>query len=172
MLTLFSVVGTAIGKAVVIYEVTAVVHGKQLLIQCKNSLQLKISSYANAFADDEAPFFYWSVPETCIALICACLPTLRPVFLLLYPGTIISSIRTTFVSGSGSNNETTRGTRSNNGPTLQSRPGADSESTQKFARLSDGHSPSFNRDEEVAAWELELDNMHKKQIGPSATREL
>ena len=36
---------------------------------------------------------YWTVPETCIAVVCACLPTLRPIFISMSPESIIGSIR-------------------------------------------------------------------------------
>lgn len=45
-----------------------------------------------AMIDDEAPYIYWTVPETCIALICACLPTLRPLFARWTPNLLRSRI--------------------------------------------------------------------------------
>ena len=36
---------------------------------------------------------YWTVPETCIAVVCACLPTLRPIFIGMSPESVIGSIR-------------------------------------------------------------------------------
>ena len=38
---------------------------------------------------------YWTVPETCIAVVCACLPTLRPIFIGMSLKSAISSIRST-----------------------------------------------------------------------------
>ena len=38
---------------------------------------------------------YWTVPETCIAVVCACLPTLRPIFTDMSLKSAISSIRST-----------------------------------------------------------------------------
>ncbi|KAK3322704.1 hypothetical protein B0H66DRAFT_602136 [Apodospora peruviana] len=42
---------------------------------------------------DEAPLFYWTVPELCLAVVCACLPILRPIVHGLTPSSVFSSIR-------------------------------------------------------------------------------
>ena len=34
---------------------------------------------------------YWTVPETCVAVVCACLPTLRPIFIGMSPESVIGS---------------------------------------------------------------------------------
>ncbi|KAH7092266.1 hypothetical protein FB567DRAFT_516875 [Paraphoma chrysanthemicola] len=40
-----------------------------------------------------APTMYWTIPETCIAVVGACLPTLRPLFYGWSPESIIGSVR-------------------------------------------------------------------------------
>jgi len=42
---------------------------------------------------DEAPIFYWTIPESCIAVVAACLPTIRPVFRGWSAESIVASIR-------------------------------------------------------------------------------
>ncbi|KAF2205334.1 hypothetical protein GQ43DRAFT_386103, partial [Delitschia confertaspora ATCC 74209] len=36
---------------------------------------------------------YWTIPETCIAVVCACLPTLRPLFHGWSPESLVGSVR-------------------------------------------------------------------------------
>ncbi|TVY93247.1 Satratoxin biosynthesis SC1 cluster protein [Lachnellula willkommii] len=60
---------------------------------------------------DEAPTFYWTVPECSLAVVCACLPTLRPIFHGLTPISLITSMRSllsrrTFRSSNASRNAT------------------------------------------------------------------
>jgi hypothetical protein len=50
--------------------------------------------------DDEAPVFYWTIPEPCVAVIGACLPTIRPIFLGWSPESIVGSIRSIMSLGS------------------------------------------------------------------------
>ncbi|RYF45018.1 MAG: hypothetical protein EOO38_16765 [Cytophagaceae bacterium] len=40
-----------------------------------------------------APTMYWTIPETCIAVVGACLPTLRPLFYGWSPESILGSVR-------------------------------------------------------------------------------
>ncbi|KAF2792104.1 hypothetical protein K505DRAFT_388011 [Melanomma pulvis-pyrius CBS 109.77] len=42
---------------------------------------------------DEAPTMYWTIPETCMAVVCACLPTLRPLFQGWSPESLVGSMR-------------------------------------------------------------------------------
>ncbi|KAG9238606.1 hypothetical protein BJ875DRAFT_539516 [Amylocarpus encephaloides] len=42
---------------------------------------------------DGAPVFYWTLTEACFAVVAACLPTLRPVFLHWVPDSLLSSLR-------------------------------------------------------------------------------
>ena len=45
---------------------------------------------------DEAPLFYWTVPECCLSVVCANLPTLRPLFHGVSPESVMSSVRSIF----------------------------------------------------------------------------
>lgn len=45
------------------------------------------------FSGNDAFTAMWSVVETCIAIVCACLPTLRPVLDVVFSGSILGSIR-------------------------------------------------------------------------------
>jgi hypothetical protein len=36
---------------------------------------------------------YWTIPESCMAVVCACLPTLRPLFHGWSPESLIGSVR-------------------------------------------------------------------------------
>jgi len=41
----------------------------------------------------EGPLFYWTVPECCLSVVCACLPTLRPIFHGWSPESLMGSVR-------------------------------------------------------------------------------
>ncbi|MCJ1371469.1 hypothetical protein MMC20_002686 [Loxospora ochrophaea] len=45
---------------------------------------------------DLAPVFYWTVPESCLSVVCASLPTLRPLFHGISPESLIRSVRGVF----------------------------------------------------------------------------
>ena len=48
------------------------------------------------FLDEYAPLFYWTVPECCLSVVCACLPSLRPIFQDLSTKSILDSVRNAF----------------------------------------------------------------------------
>ena len=39
---------------------------------------------------------YWTIPETCMAVVCACLPSLRPLFHGWSPESLVGSVRSAF----------------------------------------------------------------------------
>ncbi|KAF2750984.1 hypothetical protein M011DRAFT_455943 [Sporormia fimetaria CBS 119925] len=81
----FIVLVVAIGKTVEFYTVSARV------------LRTKQAQY------EMAPTMYWTIPETCIAVVGACLPTLRPLFRGWSPESVIGSIRSALsLSSNGS----------------------------------------------------------------------
>lgn len=49
------------------------------------------------YPDDEAPLFYWTVPECSLAVVCACLPTLRPIVHGITPTSLMNSMRSLLV---------------------------------------------------------------------------
>ncbi|KAF2190341.1 hypothetical protein K469DRAFT_443815, partial [Zopfia rhizophila CBS 207.26] len=51
-----------------------------------------------------APTMYWTIPETCIAVVGACLPTLRPLFHGWSPESVIGSVRSALSLGSLTSN--------------------------------------------------------------------
>ena len=58
----------------------------------------------NLYIDYGAPTSYWVVIEASLAIVSACLPTLRPVFRGMSPESVIRSVRRVFSLGSlGSN---------------------------------------------------------------------
>jgi len=62
-----------------------------------------------------APTFYWTIPELCVAVIAACLPTLRPIFYGWSPESIVGSIRSiiSLRSLDSQGNQSTRSNRNN-----------------------------------------------------------
>ena len=46
--------------------------------------------------EEAAPLFYWTVPECCLSVVCACLPTLRPVFRGWSAESIFGTMRNVF----------------------------------------------------------------------------
>jgi hypothetical protein len=56
---------------------------------------MKVTNHI-VYLDDEAPLFYWTVPESCLAVVCACLPTLRPLFRGVSLDSLFGSIRSAF----------------------------------------------------------------------------
>jgi hypothetical protein len=57
--------------------------------------------------DDGTLLFYYTVPENCLAVVAACLPTLRPLFQGFSPESIIGSIRSAISLHSRNSAETT-----------------------------------------------------------------
>lgn len=43
--------------------------------------------------DEVALSMYWTIPECCMAVVCACLPTLRPLFRGWSPESVLGSMR-------------------------------------------------------------------------------
>ncbi|KAL9118804.1 MAG: hypothetical protein Q9187_004642 [Circinaria calcarea] len=88
-------------------------------------------------SDDEAPLFYWTVPECCLSVVCACLPLLRPIFQGMSPESLFGSIRSVFslASSVGSEGSNKRSDHSN---PYRAKHGQDAmASTVAFRKISD-----------------------------------
>ncbi|KAH8596789.1 hypothetical protein B0O99DRAFT_93755 [Bisporella sp. PMI_857] len=80
---------------------------------------------------DNAPLFYWTVPECCLAVVCACLPTLRPIFRLISTTPLRGLLSlSTFRSGSGKHGDASKAY------VLSTHEGKDRHSTAGFKRIS------------------------------------
>lgn len=92
---------------------------------------------------DEATLMYWTFPETCIAVVCACLPTLRPIFIGMSPESVIGSIRPALSLRSlgGSNHSSPHRSAAQNSTAYGSVPGSfaqyGSDSMHGFVQMSD-----------------------------------
>ena len=86
---------------------------------------------------------YWTVPETCIAVVCACLPTLRPIFISMSPESVIGSIRSALSLRSlgGSNHSSPHRSAAQKPTAYGSAPGSfaqhGSDSMRGFVQMSD-----------------------------------
>ena len=58
----------------------------------KNTFEQK-PSYLPKVADYAAPAVYWSFIETSLAVVCACLPTIRPIFNVFSLKSLLQSLR-------------------------------------------------------------------------------
>lgn len=104
-----------IGKCVAFYTVGGVI-AKNHDLTCKSPCFISTSPEYTILQrlklnvvfpniDDEAPLFYWTVPECSLAVVCACLPTLRPVFHGITPTSLVNSMRSLFsITSVGSKN--------------------------------------------------------------------
>ncbi|PSN75085.1 hypothetical protein BS50DRAFT_671333 [Corynespora cassiicola Philippines] len=104
----FVVVVVAIGKAVEFYVVVG---------ELARSHQIQYIL---------APTMYWTIPETCIAVVGACLPTLRPIFHGWSPESVIGSVRSALSLGSLSSNHRKDGSPTKTSSQPTSHAGTDS----------------------------------------------
>lgn len=116
-----SVTAAGIGKCYAFFTVGATI-AKDHDLTCRFSLahsQLPYSKISGIihltvsfnYLDDEAPLFYWTLPECSLAVVCACLPILRPVLKGSWPVSLMRSL-TSLLRSNGSSTDGTIITKS------------------------------------------------------------
>lgn len=91
------VTAAGIGKAYAFYTVGEKI-AKSHDFTCKQLLFIHfqwLESYPNPSyqPDDEAPLFYWTIPELSLAVVGACLPILRPIIHGITPRSVVAHIQ-------------------------------------------------------------------------------
>lgn len=114
----------------------------------------RIVTNVSGSTDDEAPIFYWTIPESCVAVIGACLPTIRPIFLGWSPESIVGSIRSIMSLGSLDSQGRSRRTRTGYSRDIEPA----SESATHFTQ------PSADREQKTT---ISLDSIPSAHLRPA-----
>lgn len=94
---MYRIVAVSIGKAHTFFNIERILRTyHDVTCKCHAKFNDVIVTLLTFFPVDEAPLFYWTVPEVCLSVVCANLPTLRPLFHGFSPESAIGSIRSVF----------------------------------------------------------------------------